>query len=136
MRKACMMAEHSSQRGSTRPLPSNLLPPNGSVTSWSRSVLSGAKNKTAINPFQEGVDLVSRAHKMGTYFGYSNRQNELEQVCKELGDVATVRIQVDFNSTRIAAVHGLLYSEIRLNRGLLDQIDGAHETQGADDAID
>ena len=76
------------------------------------------KNKTAINPFQEGVDLVSRAHKMGTYFGYSNRQNELEQVCKELGDVATVRIQVDFNSTRIAAVHGLLYSEIRLNRGL------------------
>ena len=76
------------------------------------------KNKVPVNPFQAGVDLVLRAHKMGTHFGYSNRQNELETVCKELGDVPVVSIQVDYNTTRVAAVHGLLFSEIRLNRGL------------------
>jgi hypothetical protein len=42
----------------------------------------------------------------------------LEEVGKKLGNVPNVKIQVDYNTTRISAVHGLLYSEIRLNRGL------------------
>jgi hypothetical protein len=76
------------------------------------------RNKIPVNPFPEGVALISRAHKLGTYFGYSTRANDLEEVGKKLGNVPNVKIQVDYNTTRISAVHGLLYSEIRLNRGL------------------
>lgn len=77
-----------------------------------------SKNKVVVNPFPEGVAFVGRAHKLGTYFGYGNRQNNLETICKNLGDVPIIRISVDYNTTRIAAVHGLLLSEIRLHRAL------------------
>jgi hypothetical protein len=76
------------------------------------------RNKVAVNPFQEGVDLVQRAHKLGAYFGYSTRRENLEIVGKTLGNVPDIKIQVDYNTTRIAAVHGLLHSELRLNRAL------------------
>jgi hypothetical protein len=76
------------------------------------------KNKVAVNPFAAGVALVSRAHKMGTHFGYGTRQNELQKICENLGDVALIRISVDYNTTRISSVHGLLWSEIRLHRAL------------------
>ena len=55
---------------------------------------------------------------MGTYCGYGTRQNDLEEEAKKLGDVPLIRMQVDYNTTRIAAVHGLLLSEIRLHRAL------------------
>ena len=58
------------------------------------------------------------AHKLGAYFGYGTRHNDLIALCEGLGDVALIRIKVDYNTTRIAAVHGLLLSEIRLHRGL------------------
>jgi len=74
--------------------------------------------KVAVNPFPEGVELVQRAHKLGAYFGYSTRLEQLEEVGNTLGGVPNIKIQVDYNTTRIAAVHGLLYSELRLNRGL------------------
>ena len=76
------------------------------------------KNKFAVNPFPEGVALVLRAHKLGAYFGYSTRMEQLHAVGKILGEVPEITIKVDYNTTRIAAVHGLLYSEMRLNRGL------------------
>ena len=76
------------------------------------------KNKVAVNPFTQGVDLVQRAHKLGAYFGYSTRLENLSAVGKTLGNVPDIKIQVDYNTTRIAAVHGLLHSELRLNRAL------------------
>jgi len=76
------------------------------------------RNKVAVNPFPEGVALVQRAHKLGAYFGYSTRSEQLTAVGKVLGDVPDISIKVDYNTTRIAAVHGLLLSEMRLNRGL------------------
>ena len=76
------------------------------------------RNKVAINPFSAGVDLVQRAHKLGAYFGYSTRLENLAIVGKTVGNVPDIRIQTDYNTTRIAAVHGLLHSELRLNRGL------------------
>ena len=76
------------------------------------------KNKKAINPFEAGVSFVSRAHKLGTYFGYSDRYEKLAVICTSLGDVAKIKIAVDYNTTRISSVHGLLLSEIRLNRAL------------------
>lgn len=74
--------------------------------------------RVPVNPFDEGVALISRAHKMGTYFGYSNRQSELSEVGKALGGCADIKIKVNYNTTRIASVHGLLHSELRLNRAL------------------
>jgi hypothetical protein len=74
--------------------------------------------KVAVNPFPEGAELVQRAHKLGTYFGYSTRAHDLSAVGKAVGNCPDLKIQVDYNTTRIAAVHGLLYSELRLNRAL------------------
>ena len=74
--------------------------------------------KVAINPFPEGVALIDAAHKLGVHFGYGNRHEELMKVAKTLGNVPEIRIQVDYNTTRISAVHGLLLSEARLNRAL------------------
>ena len=76
------------------------------------------RNKVAINPFPEGVDLVQRAHKVGAYFGYSSRGEKLVEIGKTLGNVPEIKIAVDYNTPRIAAVHGLLHSELRLNRSL------------------
>ena len=76
------------------------------------------RNKVAINPFPEGVELVARAHKLGTYFGYSTRHENLSKVGKSLTNVPDIKIAVDYNTTRIAAVHGLLHSTLRLNRAL------------------
>ena len=61
---------------------------------------------------------MQRAHKLGAYFGYSTRLEHWSAVGKTLGNVPDIKIQVDYNTTRIAAVHGLLHSELRLNRGL------------------
>jgi hypothetical protein len=76
------------------------------------------RKKVAVNPFKEGVDLVQKAHKLGAYFGYGSRAEQLTEIGKTVGGVPDIKIQVDYNTTRIAAVHGLLYSELRLNRGL------------------
>ena len=86
-----------------------------------KSALGGlvrTKMKVEINPFLAGTTLVQRAHKLGTHFGYGNRHEDLMAVGKDLGDCPTIKIKVDYNTTRIAAVHGLLYSELRLCRAL------------------
>ena len=44
--------------------------------------------------------------------------DDLMAVGKELGDCPAIKIKVDYNTTRIAAVHGLLISELRLSRAL------------------
>ena len=77
-----------------------------------------SRQKVVINPFPEGVKLVKKAHAVGAYFGYSTRGNDLSEVGKGLGNCPDIRIAVDYNTTRIAAVHGLLFSELRLNRAL------------------
>ena len=86
-----------------------------------KSALGGlvrTKNKKAENPFTEGAELVQRAHKLGTHFGYSSRHDDLVKVAKELGNCPEITIKVDYNTTRIAAVHGLLHSELRMNKPL------------------
>ncbi|KAL1504104.1 hypothetical protein AB1Y20_010514 [Prymnesium parvum] len=86
-----------------------------------RSALGGlvrSRAKTPINPFPEGVALVAKAHKLGAYFGYSTRAGDLSAVGKGLGNCPDITIKTDYNTTRIAAVWGLLHSEIRLNRAL------------------
>ena len=47
-----------------------------------------------------------------------DQAGELERSGEDLGNVPDIKIQVDYNTTRIAAVHGLLHSELRLNRAL------------------
>lgn len=72
----------------------------------------------AVNPFAQGVELVTRAHKVGAYFGYSSRHDDLMKVADTIGNSPSIRIKVDYNTTRIASVHGLLHSLLRLNRPL------------------
>ncbi|KAK3264923.1 hypothetical protein CYMTET_26364 [Cymbomonas tetramitiformis] len=61
---------------------------------------------------------MAQAHKVGVYFNYGTRHNELMSFGKVVKNVPLIRIQVDHNTTRVASQHGLLLSEIRLNRAL------------------
>jgi len=74
------------------------------------------KNKIPVNPFPEGQVLMKKAHAVGTYFSYGNRHSKLMSFRLQVKDQPELKIQVDLNSTRVAAQHGLLYSELKLNR--------------------
>lgn len=60
---------------------------------------------------------MEKAHKMATYFSYGNRHDELMTVGNTC-EAPNLRLKVDLNGTRVTAKHGLLYSELRLNRPL------------------
>ncbi|KAK3270774.1 hypothetical protein CYMTET_20841 [Cymbomonas tetramitiformis] len=75
------------------------------------------KGKRPINPFLAGQELMKSLHAMGVYFSYSNR---FDGLCK-LGasvDAPQTRLQVDLNTTRVAAQHGLVHSELRMYKAL------------------
>ena len=52
------------------------------------------------------------AHKVGTFFSYSNRLGILHGIAQSMG-VVQIRTQVDLNGTRITVQHRLLFSIIR-----------------------
>ncbi len=59
---------------------------------------------------------MKKAHTLGTYFSYSNRHGKLMSFRMQVPDQPELRIKVDLNTTRVAAQHSLLYSELQLNR--------------------
>eukprot|EP00171_Calliarthron_tuberculosum_P019558 IDg19558t1 len=75
------------------------------------------KSNTPVNPFPEGAAVMKKAHSMGKHFSYSTRYDELMDICLQVS-AARIRIKLDINGTRVTAMHGLLYSEIRLNKPL------------------
>ena len=105
-----------------------------------------SKNKTPVNPFPEGQALMKKAHALGTYFSYSNRHGQLMSFRMQVKDLfchktwhdieqtlmtglmklmyfrimvkdqSEIMIKVDLNTTRVAAQHSLLHSELLLNR--------------------
>lgn len=82
--------------------------------------LTRSRAKVVINPFPEGVELMSLFHKMATHFSYGSRRAELRQAGASLGPgvAPDITVKVDLNGTRVAAPHGLLLSSIRMNRAL------------------
>ena len=83
--------------------------------------LERTKKKVAVNPFKEGTDLVAAMHNMGKYFSYSQRLKELHKLSDTMpyaGKQAKICIQLDLNTTRVASVHSLLQSEIRMMAAL------------------
>jgi len=51
-------------------------------------------------------------HKVGKLFSYGNCLGILHGIAESIG-VAQIRIQVDMHGTRIAVLHGLLFSLIK-----------------------
>ena len=78
--------------------------------------LSRTKHKVPVNPFPEGQELMKKAHRLGTYFSYITRHSQLMSFRQQVKDQPELKIQVDLNTTRVAAQHGLLSSELKLNR--------------------
>ena len=78
-----------------------------------------SSNKIVVNPFNEGQALMDKCHKMGVHFAYSNRLSKLHTFSDQVdGGFARIKLKMDYNTTRVAARHSLLLSEIRLNKGL------------------
>jgi len=84
-----------------------------------QSIVGGlvrTRNKTSINPFPEGQVLTTKVRALGTYFSYNNRHGKLMSFRLQVKNQPEMRIQVDLNTTRVATQHGLLHSELLLNR--------------------
>ena len=77
-----------------------------------------SKNKTLINPFLEGKELVEKAHAIGVYFSYGERVTNLSTIAKSMENSANITIKVDKNGTRISAVYRLFHSLLRMHRAL------------------
>ena len=78
--------------------------------------LTRSRNKIVLNPFPEGVALKNKFHKVGTHFSYANRRSALKDAGSSLGVHLMPDISIKLD--RIASAHGLIHSEIRLNRAL------------------
>ena len=59
---------------------------------------------------------MKKAHKLGTYFSYINRHAQLVTFRQQIKDQPKLKIQVDLNTSRVAAHQGLLNNELKLNR--------------------
>ena len=59
---------------------------------------------------------MKNAHKLGTYLSYINRHSQLMSFRQQVKDQPELKIQVDLNTTRVAAQQGLLNTELKLNR--------------------
>jgi hypothetical protein len=75
-----------------------------------------SRNNVPINPFPEGHELVKKAHMLGTYFIYNTRHTQLMTFRQQIRDQPELKIKVDLNTTRGAAQHGLLNSDLKLIR--------------------
>ena len=78
--------------------------------------LTRTRKKVDVNPFVEGLVLVETMHDVGKHFSYSNRLQDLHKLSEKLPnpDQARITIKLDLNTTRVASVHSLLLSEIRM----------------------
>ena len=79
--------------------------------------LERTRNKVSVNPFKQGAALVDTMHKMGKYFSYNTRLNDLHALSDTMPNAenqAKLCIQLDLNTTRVASVHSLLLSEVRM----------------------
>lgn len=75
------------------------------------------KDKQPVNPFPEGLALMTAVNKCASYFSYGERAEDLRRCCDE-ARCSTARPHVDWNSTRINAKIELLTGTLRIERGL------------------
>ena len=78
-------------------------------------LLVRSRKKTPVNPFGSGVSLYGKAHKMAAHFSYGTRRNKLQDIAKSI-DGPNIRLQLDLSSTRVASIHTLFISELRMNK--------------------
>ena len=73
-----------------------------------------------VNPFDKGLSVVKKAHAVALWFSIGDRTSKLFEAADSLqdSDVPKVRLQLDHNTTRVAAQHRLLFSLIRMNKSL------------------
>ena len=78
-----------------------------------------SKNRVPVNPFPACQTLMKKCHSMAVHFSYGTRQQDLMKFAENVpGGLAKIKLKLDLNDTRVSARHSLLYSEIRLNKGL------------------
>ena len=79
-----------------------------------------SRNKVPVNPFQQGVDGIAFAHKIGVHFSKSPKNRAKFSVITDSNKdtIPQTSIKVDHNGTRVAAQHSLLYSCLRLKLGI------------------
>jgi hypothetical protein len=79
------------------------------------ALLLRSRNKTPVNPFPEGLELLNKARSMAKHFSYGSRHDELDAL-DPTG--AKFSLKLDINGTRVAAQLTLINSLLRRNAGL------------------
>ena len=78
-----------------------------------------SKNKNAINPFLDGVRLITKFQGLGKYFSSTlDHRLKYQTILDSHDDIPPTVIKRDLNKTRINARHQLLLSSIRMKRGI------------------
>ena len=75
------------------------------------------RDKVPINPFAVCQALLSILQSIATFFSYSTRHGTIIKMADMLeeGATALIRIEVQYNGTRVSARHGLIRSLIRMS---------------------
>lgn len=78
-----------------------------------------SKGKVVLNPFPEAQVLMGKLHKAAVYFSYSTRWDKLMAFRSVVpGGFAKVRPKTDHNTTRVSSRRSLVFSLVRLHKGL------------------
>ena len=77
------------------------------------------KEERVINKFPEGEELKKCAHDAAKFFRTDSRHQDLLTVVKQIGMLFPIVLALDLNTTRVAAVHKLIFSLLRMYPVLL-----------------
>ena len=80
-------------------------------------LLVRSRKKTVINPFDGGLSLYDKAHKMAAHFSYGNRRSKPHDITKTIGG-PMIRLKLDLNTTRVASICILFALALRINKSL------------------
>ena len=87
------------------------------VGSWAIGKLTKSKNKVPVEPFPDGVALMSDLGEFAKHYSYGTRLAELHNCC-DVVDSPKLKITIDHNTTRVNSKGRLLLPMMRMNKGL------------------
>jgi hypothetical protein len=85
------------------------------VGRWACGTLKKSKNHEPVDPFEAGDAIVEQQHNVAKEYSYGKRLNKLLECCNE-ENCPGIKPQLDLNTTRVAAQHTLIRTNIRIHK--------------------
>ena len=66
-------------------------------------LLVRSRKKIVVNPFEAGVSLYTKVHKMAAHFSYGTRRSKLHDIAQSIGG-PMIRLNLDLSTTSVASI--------------------------------